>query len=112
MNWNISDNHERSFQTNKTTPQTSTRLALQGIEMEKKNFSNKHLGGFNDLPGPNTARADHHLFDTAVVPGPDPLNIGAKPPLVHIMGVADVVAYHWFFAAQFTYFGHDAFLSR
>ena len=54
----------------------------------------------------DAAGTDNHFFDPAIRNGPHALQIRIESAFRHIVSVADIVAYHWFFAAYFTHFRH------
>jgi hypothetical protein len=64
------------------------------------------LGRFDDMPRFDAAGANNPSFGTSPLKGPHGLEVGVKTTLVDIMRMADMVADHWFFAADFTFLSH------
>jgi hypothetical protein len=54
----------------------------------------------------DAAGAYDHAFGLTVLKRPNRLQIGVEASFVDIVGMADVVANHWFFPADLTHFGH------
>jgi hypothetical protein len=61
-------------------------------------------GGFFDAARFDAVCANRHFSDLAVFEGLHLLKVGVKPTFGHIMRMADIVAHHWFFPANFTCF--------
>jgi hypothetical protein len=59
------------------------------------------LGGFGDLSRLDAGGAYINFFNAALFDNrTDPLEVGIESSLVQIMGMADIVADHWFFSAN------------
>ena len=64
-------------------------------------------GGFDHTARFDTCGAHHHFLRAPLVHGPNTLQIWIETTFVHVMGMADMAADHWFFPTYFTYFCHD-----
>jgi hypothetical protein len=56
------------------------------------------------MAGLDAIGADHHFFNPAIVNRAYPLKVRIEAAFGKIMGVADIMTYHGFFPAYFTYF--------
>jgi hypothetical protein len=66
------------------------------------------LRRFYDLPGTQATGADPDMNTVAARGGhSDALQVGKPAPPGLVVGMADVIAGHWTFAADFTFFCHD-----
>jgi len=61
------------------------------------------------MPSFDAAGADINLFYLSFIKRSDLLQVGVETAFVDVMGMADIVANHWFFPAYFTFFGHAHF---
>ena len=64
------------------------------------------LGCFDNPTRFDTVGTNDHFFGFALVQCADILQIRIESSLGNIMGMADIVAHHRFFATYFTYSGH------
>tara|TARA_B100000614_G_C14550007_1_gene493591 strand:- start:443 stop:757 length:315 start_codon:yes stop_codon:yes gene_type:complete len=63
------------------------------------------LGGFYDFASFNAAGTNIDFSDTTLFDlGTDSLKVRVESSLVEIVGMADIVADHWFFPANCTFF--------
>ena len=58
------------------------------------------------MAGFDAVGAYHHAFGLTVLKRPNRLKIGVEASFVDIVRMAVVVANHWFFSADLTFFGH------
>ena len=58
------------------------------------------------MAGFDAVGAYHHAFGLTVLKRPNRLKIGVEASFVDIVRMANVVANHWFFTADLTFFGH------
>ena len=64
------------------------------------------LGRLDHPSGLDAIGAHHQFLRATVAQSSDALQIGIESAFIHVVGVADIVAHHWFFSTNFTYFGH------
>lgn len=60
------------------------------------------LRRFHHPAGFDASGAGRDVLDAAIGNGAHTLNIGFKAPFGHFMGMADVIAHHWFFSTNIT----------